>query len=144
MSTRIILCGVGGVGRNVTRLLNARPDYEVVAAYSRNSQLAGSDLGELADIGPLGVEVTGDRRLALEHPADALIVATTSYLRDVADDLRAGVGRGLDVVTTAEEAAFPWLADGELANELDRRAWIMTSPSSAPASIPGSSSTRCC
>ena len=122
MSTRIILCGVGGVGRNVTRLLNARPDYEVVAAYSRNPQLTGSDMGELAGIGPLRVVVTGDRRLALEHPADALVVATASYLRDVADDLRAGVDRGLDVVTTAEEAAFPWLADGELANELDRHA----------------------
>ena len=51
---RVILCGVGGVGRRVTRLLSFRPGYRVVAAYTRNRDLAGQDLGSLAGIEPNG------------------------------------------------------------------------------------------
>jgi 4-hydroxy-tetrahydrodipicolinate reductase len=119
---KIILAGVGRVGKDVTRLLSARPGYRVVAAYSRNPKLAGRDLGTLASTRALGVAVTLDRDAALQQPADALVVATTSFLKDVATDLRLGIDRGLNVITTAEEAAFPWLIDESLANELDRLA----------------------
>ena len=37
-------------------------------------------------------------------------------------DLRTGIEHGLNILTTAEEAAFPWLTDEGLANELDRLA----------------------
>ena len=118
----VILAGVGAVGRNLTRLLSARPGVSVVAAYTRNPRFAGRDLGTHARIPPLGVEITTDRRAALEQDADLLLVATTSFLKEVAGDLRAGIERGLDAVTTAEEAAFPWLVDEHLADELDRKA----------------------
>ena len=116
---RVVLCGVGGVGRNVTRLLRARPDYRIVAACSRNPDLIGRDLGELAGGPPLGVAVGGDLGTALSEPADLLLVATTSFLGEVAADVRAGLERGLNVITTAEEAAFPWIIDADLAAELD-------------------------
>ena len=116
---RVSLCGVGGVGRNVARLLSARPGYRLVAAYTRNPTLAGQDLGTLAGVAPLGVTVTTDRDAALAQPADLLLVATTSFLREVEGDLRAGLDHGLNVITTAEEAAFPWLTDERLAGELD-------------------------
>lgn len=119
---KVILAGVGRVGRDVTRLLSARPDYRVVAAYSRNPKLAGQDLGALAGTRASGVTVTLDREAALRQPADVLVVATTSFLKDVAGDLQLGIERGLNVITTAEEAAFPWLIDEPLANEIDRLA----------------------
>ena len=115
----MILCGVGRVGRDLTRLLNARPGYRVVAAYTRNPALAGQDIGLLAGIGALGVVAQGDRDTALAVPGDVLVVATTSFLRDVAADLRVGVEHRLNVLTTAEEASFPWLADEQLARGLD-------------------------
>ncbi len=116
---RVTLCGVGGVGRNVTRLLSARPGVRVVAACSRNPGHAGQDLGSLAGVAPLGVPVTTDRAEALAVPADLLLIATTSFLAQVAGDIRAGLERGLNVITTAEEAAFPWLTDARLADVLD-------------------------
>ena len=119
---RVVLCGVGGVGRNVTRLLRARPDYRIVAACSRNSDLVGRDLGVLAGGSTLGVAVSGDLDTALREPADLLLVATTSFLGEVAADVRAGLERGLNVITTAEEAAFPWIIDADLAGELDELA----------------------
>lgn len=118
----IVIAGVGGVGKNVTRLLSARPGYNVVAAYTRNESYAGIDLGEHAGGEPLKVTITTDRETALASEADLLLIATTSFLRDVEDDIRAGIARGLNVITTAEEAAYPWIIDAKLADELHRLA----------------------
>ena len=117
--TRIIFCGIGRVARDVTRLVRARPSDRIVAAYSRNPGLMGKDLGVVAGSAPLSVVITNDRSEALGVPADILVIATTSFLRDVALDIKAGVERGLNVLCTAEEMAFPWLADEALANEID-------------------------
>ena len=76
---RVILAGLGRVGKDVTRLLSARPNYRIVAATTRNPKLSGQDLGTLAGIRPLGVTVTLDRDIVLKQPADALVVATTSF-----------------------------------------------------------------
>ena len=77
------------------------------------------DVGELAGGTAMGVAVSGDLGTALRVPADLLLVATTSFLHEVATDVRAGVEAGLNVITTAEEAAFPWIIDADLAGALD-------------------------
>jgi 4-hydroxy-tetrahydrodipicolinate reductase len=50
------------------------------------------------------------------------VIATTSFLSDVASDVRAAVESGANVITSAEECAFPWAVDAELADELDELA----------------------
>jgi 2,4-diaminopentanoate dehydrogenase len=120
-AVRLVLCGAGGVARNLVRLSRERPGLRIVACYSRNADLAGRDLGQLAGGEPIGVRVT-DRATALATPADLLLVATTSFLRDVAGEIEAGVDAGLDVMCTAEEMAFPWAVDEAIAARLDGQA----------------------
>ena len=118
----LALIGTGGVGRNVTRLVRGRPQYRLAAAYSRNPTHQRQDIGSLAGGGPLGVTVSGDRNSVLEAGADVLLVATTSFLSEVADHIEAGLAAGMDVLTTAEEAAFPWILDEALATRLHQAA----------------------
>src|SRR4029078_12749156 len=108
------------VGRDVTSLLQRRPGFRIVAAHSRNLTRIGQDLGEVARVQHLGVEISGDRAAVLRTPADIAVIATTSFLRDLADDIRAAVQAGLNVICTGEELAFPWAVDAALADELDR------------------------
>jgi len=79
----------------------------------------GKDLGVVAGGDPLSVVITNDRSEALAVPADILVIATTSFLKDVATDIKAGIESGLNVLCTAEEMAFPWLSDEDLAKEID-------------------------
>lgn len=118
---RLVLCGVGGVGRNVARLVLSRRGGEVVAAYSRNPDYLGADVGELATGEPIGVAVTGRDR-ALATPADVLLIATTSFIAEVADDIRAGVAAGLNVMCTAEEMGYAWAIDPDFSADIDERA----------------------
>ena len=118
---RLVLCGVGGVGRNVARLAGGRRGLEVVAACSRNPALVGADIGELATGEPNRVTVT-DRDTALATPADVLLIATTSFIAEVADDIAAGTDAGLNVMCTAEEMGYAWAIDPDFAADIDARA----------------------
>src|SRR5690606_17342538 len=55
--------------------------------------------------GPFGRD---GRRAALESGADVVVITTTSFLADIAGDVRAAVSAGSHVLTSAEEAADPW------------------------------------
>ena len=118
---RLVLCGVGGVGRNVARLVGGRRGARVVAACSRNPELVGADLGELASGESSGVTVS-DTEAALATPADVLLIATTSFISEVADDIAAGVDAGLNVMCTAEEMGYPWAVAPDFASDIDTAA----------------------
>lgn len=99
MSVRVALYGAGQLATNVAGILSRRPEIKVLGPHGR-----------------------GGRDEALRSGADVVIVATTSFLRDVAPDVRLAVESGSNVITSAEEAAFPWAVDHLLADELDRLA----------------------
>ncbi|MBA3844504.1 MAG: NADP-binding protein [Actinobacteria bacterium] len=51
-----------------------------------------------------------------------MVIATTSFLSAVAEDIREAIEAGSNVITTAEEAAYPWANDADVADRLDARA----------------------
>jgi 4-hydroxy-tetrahydrodipicolinate reductase len=118
MSVRLGLIGTGRVGRDVTRLAAARHGVEIVAACSRDAAHHGRDLGELAGGDPLGVTVAATPADVLAARPSVVLIATTSFLGDVAADLEAVVRAGANALCTAEEAACPWAVDEPLADRL--------------------------
>lgn len=67
--TRVVIVGVTGrMGRALVRAATASKEFEVVAgvASPRSAEL-GRDIGELAGVGALGVQVTSDLAAALER-----------------------------------------------------------------------------
>jgi 2,4-diaminopentanoate dehydrogenase len=96
---RVSIYGAGQIGRNIAELLSARSNVAVLGPYGRP-----------------------EREHALGGGADVVVIATTSFLTDVADDIRIAVEAGSNVITSAEEAACPWVVDAGLANALDELA----------------------
>ena len=120
--TRVIFSGVEGVVRNLTRLLQDRQEIRIVGALSRNTDYAVTDLGVHAGAEPLGVPISTERDHVFGQDADLLLIATTSFLGEVAEDILHGIECGLNVITTAEEAAYPWSTDKQLSDEIDAAA----------------------
>jgi 4-hydroxy-tetrahydrodipicolinate reductase len=118
---RVVLCGVGGVGRNLVRVSRERPSIQVVAGYSRNASLLGRDLGELSGGAPTGASVVSCEE-ALATPADLLLIATTSFLAEVEPEIHAGIDAGLNVICTAEEMASARETDPAAAGRIDAHA----------------------
>jgi len=93
---RVAFYGAGQVSTNASEILRRRRGVEVLGPFGR------------------------DRRdEALRSGADVVVIATTSFLADVADDVRDAVEAGSNVITTAEEAAYPWANDAATADRLD-------------------------
>jgi 4-hydroxy-tetrahydrodipicolinate reductase len=60
--------------------------------------------------------------MALKAPADVVVHSTSSYLQDVAEQLFACLGQGLNVISTCEELAYPFHKHPKLSEQLDRMA----------------------
>ena len=119
---RVIQYGLGPIGSAVARHVVERPELELVGAVDIDPQKAGKDAGEVIGLGrALGFPVV--TRLA-EVTAGAQVVmhTTSSYLDVFKPQILEIVGAGFDVVSTAEEMSFPWLAHPADAAEIDAAA----------------------
>jgi 4-hydroxy-tetrahydrodipicolinate reductase len=96
---RVGFYGAGQVATNTAEILRGRSGVAVLGPFGR------------------------DRRdEALRTGADVVVIATTSFLAEIADDVRDAVEAGSNVITTAEEAAYPWANDAATADRLDAAA----------------------
>lgn len=117
---RIILYGVGNVGRRLIRFCTAK-GWPIVAAYNRAGDKIGRDIGELAGLDqPLGVRVE-DSALATAPPADADIVLNTAG--DLLDRnypiYERFLGAGINVLCHGTQSYNPHFENPEVAARID-------------------------
>jgi len=118
---RVIQYGIGAIGSSLTRLLAAKRWVRIVGAVDIDEEKAGKDLGEVAGLRrQLGVSVSSSLEKALSDvDADVVVHSTVSRLRLVWPQICGAVEKGLDVVSSCEELAYPWRRHPELAHEID-------------------------
>jgi 4-hydroxy-tetrahydrodipicolinate reductase len=89
----VSIYGAGQLGQGVARILVRRDGNSVRGPFGRDQ-----------------------RTPALTSGADLVLIATTTRLRDVIDDVRLAVASGSNVLVSAEESANPWLVNESLAD----------------------------
>jgi hypothetical protein len=70
---RVIQWATGGVGRAAIEAIVSHPELELVGAWVHDPAKAGRDAGEIAGVGPLGVETTNDTDALLAVSADCVL-----------------------------------------------------------------------
>lgn len=118
---RVIQYGLGPIGSAVARHVIERPGLQLVGAVDIDAAKAGRDLGEVIGLErPLGVMVQPTLHQALQQtPADLVLHTTSSYFELFKPQIIEILQAGLDIVSTAEELSFPWLAHPTEAAEID-------------------------
>jgi hypothetical protein len=76
MGYRVIQWGTGRVGKDAVRGIVGHQDLQLVGAWVHSEDKDGRDVGEICDLGPLGVVATRDKEALLEMPADCVCFAT--------------------------------------------------------------------
>lgn len=117
---RAVVYGAGAMGLQATRMM-AEKGIDVVGAIARSPEKVGRDLGELAGLGSrLGVTIEADAAhvIASRRP-DVVLLATQSFLPEIFDQVALCLRSGVNVLTIAEEALYPWNSSPALAAELD-------------------------
>jgi len=118
---RVIQYGLGPIGRAVARHVVERAGLKLVGGIDIDPFKVGKDLGEVIGLGrALGFVVAESLAQVLaQTEADLVLHTTSSYLQMFNDQIVEILEAGLDVVSTAEELTFPWLAHPEEAIEID-------------------------
>jgi 2,4-diaminopentanoate dehydrogenase len=121
---RIVQYGVGPIGASILRLARKKKSVQIVGAIDRDPLKVGRDLGEVvgAPDAPWGVKVSADAAKILAGPVDVVLHSTSSYLKDVVEQLLACVNAGCCVISTCEELAYPFRKSPPLADKLDKAA----------------------
>jgi 4-hydroxy-tetrahydrodipicolinate reductase len=120
---KAIVYGVGAMNSIATRMMLEK-GVDIVGALARSPEKVGRDLGEVAGLGfQTGVLVEDDpERVLATRQADIAVIAVASYMADTYEHLRLCAEHGVNAVTIAEEALYPWNTSPAAAAELDRLA----------------------
>jgi hypothetical protein len=125
-SVRVIQYGLGPIGCAMARHVVERPGLDLVGGVDVDPAKVGRDVGRVVGLDDaLGIPVVATLAEALAPlgaGADVVLHTTSSYLDQFKPQIVEILGAGLDVVSTAEELSFPWLAHAQEATEIDAAA----------------------
>lgn len=120
---KVLLWGLGSMGSGMGRMLAEKEGIEIVGGIASREKKSGKDLGELIGLGyELGAKATNDPQKALDSDVDIVLNATSSFLQDVREELELAIKSRCDVISIAEEMAYPQAGDSEFAREINELA----------------------
>ena len=121
---RVAVLGTGQMGSGIVKLLLQKTGVALVGVYGRRAEHAGIDVGRIVGLEKeMGVGLSNDLAgmLASTKP-DVVIQATCSRVLDAADEIKTAIQSGANVISIAEEMAFPSFEAPETADLFHRMA----------------------
>ncbi len=119
---KTIQCGLGSMGSLMADIALEKRDIELVGAVVRRPSLHGTDLADYLN-NPLakGIKIYSSITEAAEATgAETVMTASGSFVKEELPIIEEAVKAKLNVVSIAEEMAYPSAADKETAEFLDR------------------------
>lgn len=120
--TRVIIYGMGTIGREVVQCLDTKEGMRIVGAI--DLQHVGEDIGPLSGLDKeLGVKITDDAdKLFDEVEADVLFHLITTTVDDCAKQLKKPIAKKMQIITSAEEMVNPYYYNKEQSAAIDKMA----------------------
>lgn len=117
----VIIFGCGVMGRKTAQALYNKRSFNIVGATDIDPKLVGKDFGELFDTPKeSGIIIEKDaEKLLAEVKSQAVVLTTTSYLKNVFPQIATCVNAGQNVISTCEELSNPWKGEPELSRKID-------------------------
>lgn len=125
-NVKVAVWGFGAMGSGVVRALLGKKGVDVVGVCDLHPARVGKSIFEVLETerGERGeVIVSADIDAVVRAgECDICVIATDSFTAKVFDKVMRIVGKGVNVITTAEEMAYPKAGEPELAARMDAAA----------------------
>lgn len=118
---KIIHVGLGPIGVGIAKMVLGKEGLKVVGACDPAADKANKDLGDVLGLNKkLKIKVAADPvKFIKSARADVAVVSTTSSAKVVKATIEALLNRGINVVTTCEEFAYPVPGNAKVFKDLD-------------------------
>lgn len=117
---KIAIWGFGAMGAGMATMLSKKQGVEIVGVCDLHPERAGKSVSEVLHIDKWKeVIISKDIEKVLNNKKiDLCLLATDSYTKGAYDKLKLIMEKGINVITTAEEMAYPKAQQPELAAKL--------------------------
>ncbi len=119
---RIGVWGFGAMGQGIAEMTGNKTGLKVSGVCDLNPEYIGRNIGEIIEYDDTPVYVTSNIDEVLENQPDVLFIATDSFTIDSFPKIKQGILKGVNIISTAEEMAYPKANQPELAKEIDQLA----------------------
>ncbi|MGB4434657.1 MAG: 2,4-diaminopentanoate dehydrogenase [Defluviitoga tunisiensis] len=117
---RVAIWGFGAMGSGIARNVLSKYDLQLVGVYDIREEYINRDVGELLGLGKTGIKVFDNpEKMIVENNPDLVVIATSSFISNVKDQIITVLRNNVNVITIAEEMAYPFYTDIEAANEIN-------------------------
>ncbi len=115
---KVVLFGLGPIGIKTLQLLETKQNYQLTAVVDINPELQGKNVNHLCETKSFDLKVQNQ---APQEDFDLAIFTTTSNFLSLIKQVTPIIERGISVVTTCEEAAYPYRRYPEEAKNFNQK-----------------------
>jgi 4-hydroxy-tetrahydrodipicolinate reductase len=122
---RVIIWGFGAMGKGMAQMLLMKKGVEIVGICDLNPSLIGRNFIDVleAQTDHPKVYISDQIDLLLQHQkADVVLLCTDSFVKGAFEKIKKIVTYKVNVISTAEEMAYPMASEPELAKQIDNLA----------------------
>jgi len=125
-SVKIVIWGFGAMGSGMARMIIKKQGFDIVGVVDRYTGFIGKSIFAILKVeNPFTHDVIVENdieRILNEEKPDLVLLATDSFTRKAFDKIKYVVEHGVNVISTAEEMAFPAAKEPELSKKMDELA----------------------
>ncbi len=120
---KVAIWGFGAMGSGMAKMILKKKGFDIVGVADKYDGFVGKSIFNILKISnPQTHDVVIEdniERILVEEKPDVVLLATDSFTRKAFDKIKFIVERKCNVISTAEEMAFPYAKEPELSKEMD-------------------------